>query len=392
MRIRFIGAGLHLLSGSGKPLYQLVDNLRKNNIDVNMLSDNLDNSVLSVQSLLLQKNQLNHVEAERTENITYGLLKGNKTVILAIKKFIRNADVIVTSDFLLALLLKKRGLTAKIPVVFIASNNLDFRLRFLIQAGLISTVNIFKRSFYSKLIFNRRFALRYILSFFDHIITTSNFVADFLVKLKLTVPILYLPVGINISSTSTSVPLPKNTFLYFGWGSGIRGLQDVIKAFELYKSSGHLGTLRISLQGYHGYEERCYFNRIKKSAFFDSIELGYFDENIRETILSSKAVILPFRVPFGYSQPPLAILESMALRRTVISTKIGCIPEIITHEKDGFLVTPGNPQEITDILVRLSDATAIQIGSNAYEKIKEIYDWDVVIKKYVQLFEKIVER
>lgn len=39
---------------------------------------------------------------------------------------------------------------------------------------------------------------------------------------------------------------------------------------------------------------------------------------------------------------PVALLEAMALGRAVVATRVGGIPEVITHGRDGLLVTPGD--------------------------------------------------
>jgi len=49
----------------------------------------------------------------------------------------------------------------------------------------------------------------------------------------------------------------------------------------------------------------------------------------------------------------LAILEAMALRRPVVATQVGGVPEMIENGKTGLLVPPRDPQALADAIVRL---------------------------------------
>lgn len=387
IKIGFIGSGLNLLSGSSKPIFQLMSNMEKKGFETVMLSDQLNESISAIQEVLLEKNNLRHLKIQRADNLLKGLLYGKKEDVYIVKKWIEDCDVVITSDFLMAWLLQKNDIKSNKKLIFMASNNMNFKLKYLMNSGIPSLINICKLSFFSKLIF-RNFIIRNFLNRFDYIFATSNYVKDEMNKLNLTIPIYSLPIGVESTIRYSHLNSDENIFLFFGWGSGIRGIQDVIKSFEFYNEVDSDATLKIFLQGQHGVEERYFAKKINKSKLISRINLNFFSKNLEQAILSSKAVILPFRVPFGYSQPPLAILESMAQGRVVISTNVGCIPEIISHGSDGFLVNPAKPKEISDILLKLSADMANEVGYNAFSTIQASYSWDVVIEKYVDLIKK----
>jgi glycosyltransferase involved in cell wall biosynthesis len=49
----------------------------------------------------------------------------------------------------------------------------------------------------------------------------------------------------------------------------------------------------------------------------------------------------------------LAILEAMALRRPVVATRVGGIPEVVEDGKTGLLVPPHDPDALAEAIVRL---------------------------------------
>ncbi len=49
----------------------------------------------------------------------------------------------------------------------------------------------------------------------------------------------------------------------------------------------------------------------------------------------------------------LAILEAMALRRPVVATRVGGVPEMIENERNGLLVPPRNPAALAEAIARL---------------------------------------
>ncbi|WP_157206014.1 glycosyltransferase family 4 protein [Methanosarcina vacuolata] len=376
------------MSGSSKPIFQLMMNLEKNGVQTTMLSDHLSEATLNIHNILLNKYRVN-LDIQRTNNLNKGLLKSREDVIHDIISWWSDCDLLISTDFLIPWLLSHNNIKLNTKIIFLGSNNMNFKFRYLIDSGFPALINLYKPSFFSKYIF-RGFLLQNLLNRFDFILTTSNYVKSEMKILNLNVPIFSLPIGVDVKQYSP-LNLSETSFLYFGWGSGIRGLQDVLKSFEVYSEEYDNSYLNVCLQGQHGPEESFYANMINKSRIKNKIHVHFFTENIESLIKSSTAVILPFRIPFGYSQPPLAVLESMSFGRVVISTNVGCIPEIISHKSDGFLINPNSPNEILDVLMSLDNSVVNNIGSKAHEKIHNFFSWEIVTPQYIRLFSEILE-
>ncbi|MBI4355785.1 MAG: glycosyltransferase [Candidatus Omnitrophica bacterium] len=56
---------------------------------------------------------------------------------------------------------------------------------------------------------------------------------------------------------------------------------------------------------------------------------------------------------------PRAMVEAMLMAKPVVATSVGGIPEVITHEVSGLLISPNNPGALTAAILRLLDDPAL---------------------------------
>jgi glycosyltransferase involved in cell wall biosynthesis len=73
-------------------------------------------------------------------------------------------------------------------------------------------------------------------------------------------------------------------------------------------------------------------------------------------VAAGDVVCLPFEmVP---SDVPLSILEAMALERSVITTKIACIPELVDNDR-GFLIPSASVRSLAQQLQMVAQTPAV---------------------------------
>jgi glycosyltransferase involved in cell wall biosynthesis len=95
---------------------------------------------------------------------------------------------------------------------------------------------------------------------------------------------------------------------------------------------------------------------------------------------------------------PFALLEAMSFSKPVVCTEVGGIKEVIQHEVDGLLVPAGNPQALSQAILKLlgNPAYAAELGRAARRKIETGFSSELMAKKtkalYSQLLEKASER
>ncbi len=74
-----------------------------------------------------------------------------------------------------------------------------------------------------------------------------------------------------------------------------------------------------------------------------------FRKDVRPAVVDFDILVLPsLQEPFGRS-----IIEAMALGTPVIASRVGGVPEILTHEQDGLLVEPGDVEGLAVNIERL---------------------------------------
>ena len=88
-----------------------------------------------------------------------------------------------------------------------------------------------------------------------------------------------------------------------------------------------------------------------------------------------------------------SILEYMALGKPVIATRGGGTSEIVIDNKTGFLISPSNPEELTDKIEKLLNNIDLreQMGMAGKERVKKIFSSEIMVSKYVDFYKTITK-
>lgn len=105
-----------------------------------------------------------------------------------------------------------------------------------------------------------------------------------------------------------------------------------------------------------------------------------------QTLKESSLMTVPSRM----ESLPQVIKEAFYLKTPVVATSVGGIPEIITHNVNGILVSPNEPEKlvtaINDVLANreLRD----RLVEKAHDYIIKNFTWEVLLPKYIELYEQ----
>jgi L-malate glycosyltransferase len=87
---------------------------------------------------------------------------------------------------------------------------------------------------------------------------------------------------------------------------------------------------------------------------------------------------------------PLSILEAFACGLPVVTTNAGGIPDIVTHERTGLLITCGDYQAMAAAAMRLlaDDGLAVRLAEQAVAECAR-YSWEAVRDQWLELYGEV---
>ena len=111
---------------------------------------------------------------------------------------------------------------------------------------------------------------------------------------------------------------------------------------------------------------------------------------VLEQYRSSDLFVLPCRITSDGDRDglPNVIVEAQSQKLAVVSTDISGVPELITHEKNGLLVAPEEPNSLSQAIARLivNPKERCIMGERGAEKVRKNFDYHTSICDLSNLF------
>jgi len=113
-------------------------------------------------------------------------------------------------------------------------------------------------------------------------------------------------------------------------------------------------------------------------------------EKMPEIFAECSLLIIPSLAPEVF---PMVILESFAHGRPVVASRIGGIPEMVTHDKTGLLVEAGNAGEFAHaIATLLSNQLALQrMGQEAHTVASQSYSPEMHYHALMHIYQSVLK-
>ena len=115
-----------------------------------------------------------------------------------------------------------------------------------------------------------------------------------------------------------------------------------------------------------------------------------FQLDVSEIIATFDVAVLPsFFEGMGR-----VLLESMAMGKPVVASRVGGIPDLVEHGVNGLLVTPGDTQELADALQKiLNDKKLAQrLGKVGQKRVKEQFSADVMVQSIEKVYREFLTK
>ena len=182
--------------------------------------------------------------------------------------------------------------------------------------------------------------------------------------------------------------LYKHAFLFLGLIGENKGVYDLINAIELIKNDSAKIKCYISGPG----EIEKVKEIVSKKGLNDIIEvLGYVNQQEKQKLFSNVAtLVLP-----SYSEGlPMVILEAMAAGKTIISTGVGAISELINNQENGLIISPGDVDALKESMLLITqgkmDLHKIQQKNinKIFKKYNKRENYQCLKNLYIELIER----
>ena len=232
---------------------------------------------------------------------------------------------------------------------------------------------------------------------FENYICVSNFLKDLLHKEGFKGEKYVVPNGIKLreykietaeEELKSKYNITKEDFVYIMVARmhPIKNHIGLINAF--YKLSKEYKNIKLLLVGDGEIKDKL-METVDKLNLKDKVIFVGFAENVLDYINISHISLLSSFNEGG--APPLTILESALVKRTVISSAVGDMPYII-KEDNGFLV---NPNLEDDIYEKMKKAYLIKenlgtMGKNLHDYVWENYSIEKFWKNYYNAYKHIL--
>lgn len=203
-----------------------------------------------------------------------------------------------------------------------------------------------------------RMAESKVLRWADKLTTDSKMVQkQYKEKLGIDFECIYAPLDIEKFKDLPDVVKKKNQITYIGRDSYEKGI-DILKSIES-KVNG-------------------------KIVYCTNVNWREAMTRLKESDL----LVIPSRM----ESIPQVIKEAFYLRIPIVSTNVGGIPELISHNENGYLVAPNDPEKLAQAinLVLANKELAEKLAENGYDFVTKNLTWEVLLPKYVKFYQDLI--
>lgn len=244
-----------------------------------------------------------------------------------------------------------------------------------------------------------------LLNYCNKILANSTYMKDFLAnevhidKRKIDV----LPIAVDtdlfrpIINAKKLLHLDgKRVILFIGRKIPYKGPQVIVDALpEIRKVFPEAITILIGPDYFFGSQISSYSDflqeRARKLNVQNSVVLRSFitETDLRLYLNAADVLVCPsiWQEPFGK-----VVIEANACEKPVVVTKVGGLPELVNHGKNGFLVRPNHVKELATAIINLlkNNELANQMGKTGREFVEKKYSYDVVSVKCHKIYENML--
>lgn len=193
-----------------------------------------------------------------------------------------------------------------------------------------------------------------------------------------------------VENFMTSKTLPKRfndtkpiRLLYVGRLSPEKGCSVLIDSMtNLDPENFHLTILG------DGVEKKALEKQVLELNLTKTVSFTGFKQNVNEYMAASDAIIMP-----SYREgQPLTLIEACCMGLPVVASNVGGIPELVTDNKNGYLVPAGNSKELSQALTKLGQNLPAfhKTADDSKSEYVERFSCNTWAKQTIKVYERVL--
>ena len=203
--------------------------------------------------------------------------------------------------------------------------------------------------------------------------------------------------GVNLKSLTSSLSfknkykINSNYILFVGRFSKSKGIETLIRAFDIVKKKFSINDLRLIIMGVDfGYQSEM-FQLIDNLELSDDITV--IKNPPRDDVIAAYGESEFLILPSTWELSPLVPLESFAFKKPVISTNSHGIPYTVQNNKNGLLVEPENPDQLAEAISKLynNSSLKIKLGLDGYNFVHDECNCVTMANNILKLYERVIQ-
>ncbi len=124
-------------------------------------------------------------------------------------------------------------------------------------------------------------------------------------------------------------------------------------------------------------------HNLSQNVFF----MGFYS-NPREWVLKTEFCILPSL----WEGLPLFPIEAFSIKKTVVATAVDGTPEVVIDKKTGLLVPSRDVKKLAEAIIFMfkNPGCREEMAENGYRLFKEKFTINKMLKRYEQVYQKVI--
>lgn len=239
-----------------------------------------------------------------------------------------------------------------------------------------------------------------LIHFFETYVSRQNFtnlicstkthaqisLANYAIKKHVTI----IPLGLVVPKKLAPFPVTNNmNILYVGRIEEKKGVGEILQAMEAILDcypKAHFHFIGNDYDKFWQSKKALQFSDVLRS---NATIHGYVARHELAEFFR-RATLCVF--PSYYESFGLTAAQAMAFGKAVISTKVGGIPTVIEHMKDGFLIPPRDPSALAEAVLYLLRNKSVRerLMKNAPKKVKNFFSMEAMIRSSDEFYSSLI--